>query len=389
MGFRLQFTFDYNNKHALSHLGVVCHLTVQVLTQWTPGANSFIHQDLPSTAAGPTTVERAQTRYGIRVAKRVVGSYRTFDIFKIVTTLVNFVVLVQLPKRFVCFVLLYCLGLNSEIHRRAVRSKFNAISYFQNGVARILIAQAGFCSLMRGKWKCTAGNLTKSSLFEHMCDIYKDRLNSGEMQLDTLKSLTGVFCAYADHGDTGDISCQEFISVATQNAHSLDVHFAARFFSRLSRRQQNSYQDFVGNDLTNIFHRVTTWSHRSSAHERHIEGPDVTNCTGIVSECGPQLQERCMHAGQTELEGDRWTPTLRDEVGQDDSSCHEEPQEDPQEDRPEVREVKTQSQSKLVHHASCPELPGTPVVELGPPVDDEGLHVRPYSEEVSESAEFS
>jgi len=123
------------------------------------------------------------------------------------------------------------------------------------------------------------------------------------------------------------------------------VHFAARFFERLSSWQNFGFQDFIGNDLTNLVNRLSTWSNRS--YQRGIA----------------------------------------DEAGRDDSSQHEEPQEEPQHDRLEVGDVKKQSQSswsselnvgELMHHVSRPELPGTPAVEL----DAEGLQVETASEEV-------
>jgi len=305
MDFTMQFTFDYQNQHALSHRGVVCYLTVEVLTQGTLGVNTYIHLDIPAEAAGLTKIERAQTRHGIRLKNRVTGSYHTFDISKVVTMLVNLLVLVKLPHRLACFVLLYCFGLTSEIYRRAIRSKLNVIKYFQNAVAQILIAEAGFRGLLGGKWKETPDNLQglrKQHLFKHMNHIFDHHLKSGDMQVDTVKSLTAAFFQHIDNNDSGDISCQEFIEVATEN-EAVDVHTMTRFFSKHTMHKGFSFQDVLGPDTSILFGRLSKFSVPGASAS--LQGLIFKNHTEIPSQDEHQLQEQSMHAGNRleELQG--------------------------------------------------------------------------------------
>jgi len=333
MGFVLQFTFDYQNQHALSHRGVVCYLTIEVHMQWTSSANSAIHLGVPPTTAELTLVERAQTRHGIRVAKKVIGRYQTFDVFKIVNKIVSFVVIIELPRRFTYFLLLYCLGITSEIYRRAIRSKFDTISYFQNAVARILIAEAGFRGLMGGKWtgSCeTLEGLTKRDLFHHMCDIFGHHISTGEMQESTLKSLTAAFFRRIDSNGTGDISCQEFMDVALQN-EAVDKPLMARFFSKLSHHGRFSMEDVLGHGMCDLLGRVSRVSSDGGASV-------VADRIGIINERRPQLQEHCMHVGNEEMGGcDSWTATFSRSETNDGSNLEE-----PDDDRLEG-EVKNQT----------------------------------------------
>lgn len=255
MGITLMLKFDYRNKHAENHDGVVCYLTVRALPRWTSRPSTGVTINMPSIN-GSGSIYQHHVLHGVRFTTSVTGSFVTLDLSGIFRFLINFMVLFQVPRRVVHFTALYLLGLTSEVYRRAVRSKFHMLQHFRSAITRILVAEAGFrCSLEDGLAEKpeVMQRLKSKDVFERLHSIFQSQISDRILHMHDLRSIAMGFVAGSDNDGDHAISSSEFIQCYT-DSDALDLSIMLRFFKL--RQAHTSSEEM----LVDSFRKPSDWS---------------------------------------------------------------------------------------------------------------------------------
>jgi len=236
-GLTLMFHLDYLSIHSSrGRLDVVCEISLEVQAAWTemPSTTSLAAF---KTAAGPVEARRMFRGNGVALATRVTGTFRTFDLTKVMTALVNFIVLFNVPLYFTQFVSLYCLGLVSEIYRRARRTKLNAYHHFQHAVTRNLMGEMAFRGLLGGKFEGNVDDegLSPSDWLSQLFEMFQEHVRQGVLSQQDLQDMAVLTFKHLDSGGKGTISRSDFMR-STSSHEFFDMRIMARFFSSETSR---------------------------------------------------------------------------------------------------------------------------------------------------------
>jgi len=141
-------------------------------------------------------------------------------------------VLMQVPQVIVGFVALYCMGLVSEIHRRAKRTRLNLFALFHSAAAKFMLAEVAFRGLIGGVWHgsaTTLKHLTRTTLLRRLKDVFNEHILDGTLQEDELERMSAVIFSGMDTNKDGMVSCNEFIHTLTDDGE-IDMRKMALMF---------------------------------------------------------------------------------------------------------------------------------------------------------------
>jgi len=238
MGFTLQFTFDY---HSDTKFHATCFISVDVHVAWTP--MPALSEVFFAKTMDDILVKRVRKGRGVTVTQRVKGIFTRFSITRLLHFIVSFIVLFQVPKQAVLFVLLFCLGILSEVYRRARRTKISPYSHFETAITRAMIAKAGYQGLVGTE--PFAKGIHPKCLLRHMKDLFADEVHSGIVMPHTIVDMAALTFKHLDATGKGVITCGDFLR-SSSAYEFFDVRMMARFFSR--RAEQTELQDFLDDD---------------------------------------------------------------------------------------------------------------------------------------------
>jgi len=156
-----------------------------------------------------------------------------------------------LPDAFVGFIALYCMGLFSEIYRRAKRTRLSVFAMLHSAAARFMLAEVAFRGLIGGIWQgsaVTLGGLTPSMLLSHMKEVFHDHMMDGTLPEEELRRMSAVIFDGMDKKKAGEISCTEFIHALTDDGN-IDVCQMAKMFGTDSMPGVQRLGKLVGRHL--------------------------------------------------------------------------------------------------------------------------------------------
>jgi len=229
MGFTMQLEMEYTNRrhNFPSHKGVVCFLRVRIRPTW------MLRKSTDAIQMGNQYAAHTRISTGVVVSTQVEGSFAFFELRKAVSAIAESMVLLQIPIIIVQFIALHCMGFISEMYRRAYRTSVNIYKEFHTTCARMMVMEVGFRGLLGGVWDGRVGEsdgLTIENVFDHLCDIFHEAIDSGELNGADLKRLVTLMFADLDHDDTGSIACSEFINSCMLH-DCVNVQDMVRFFA--------------------------------------------------------------------------------------------------------------------------------------------------------------
>merc|ERR1712008_588043 len=130
MGLGLRLTFDYRNHHEDVHEGTICFLHISHSLEWTllPVHNYHVSAPVGGGADGGWKRKETRQMLGVSITTSMTGKYRVFDIYKLVQSLINMLVLLRIPSLITQFMAMYCFGLASELYRRARMTKYDLMT---------------------------------------------------------------------------------------------------------------------------------------------------------------------------------------------------------------------------------------------------------------------
>merc|ERR1712129_322245 len=170
--------------------GVVCTLTVRPLVRWTEiTSKDHAHQFMQN---GVVKQKIHVGTFGIRMLTKTTGAIMVSDITSNVEAIVQLAVLSTFPRAVTAFIALYCLGLVSELYRRARRTRFSIQSQIRYAVAKMMLAEIGFRGLLGGDWKGKASamrGLGRRRLLDHMNDVFHQAVSDGNLQPCDLENM--------------------------------------------------------------------------------------------------------------------------------------------------------------------------------------------------------
>jgi len=192
-----------------------------------------------------------QTFYGVEVRATVTGSYRVFDISKLIATTVHFIVLLQIPRTLVQLIALYGLGFMSKLYRRAWSRKFRPQHTFQNTLSKVLHAEMSFRGMVGGDWtsdSTSLGGISCNELKRRLQHIFQDELSSGTLDHDHLHCIASIAFEKLHDDNTGTINCDNFVKAVTAE-EIIDLRSMVKLISRPSRSSAK-WVPFAFLDLT-------------------------------------------------------------------------------------------------------------------------------------------
>jgi len=216
MGLSLQLTFDYRNLHDLSHSGVVCYVTVNVLAQWSqmqpPPDTIWIGDDAQ-------TAKRTRLAFGAAINMKVTGTFKKFSYSNAILALVETVIVFKLPLFVARLISMYFMGIISVIYRRARDLKFNIYTHYRESIAKLVQAEVAFRSLVGGIWRGPVAKkeLPMRHLYLHLCDAFDDHMKSGKLSKTELRCMTSAISDHLDYEGDGSIGCGDFVRACTEN----------------------------------------------------------------------------------------------------------------------------------------------------------------------------
>lgn len=231
MGFAAEIRLQYLNNHGMDETEkVVCLVTVHVTPVWTIRESTDFTQ-FAALSEGSQQSMRIRSASGVIVTLKVSGEIRTFSIERLVSFVVQALVLLQIPFFVTQFVAMHGLGFMSEIYRKAKCSQLNVFTMFYSAITRMIMAEMGFRGLVgdfTGSMSSLQG-IDKRCLYNHLCDVFHDEISDGILQTHEVKKMALATFAHLDSNQSGFVSCPEFIKGLTAE-ESISLLNAAKFF---------------------------------------------------------------------------------------------------------------------------------------------------------------
>jgi len=169
----------------------------------------------------------------------VKGHIYTSGWFPMVRGFVDILVVLTVPKLVVYFIAMYMMGLVSEVHRSAARTKLNVFGKFHGCIAKTFLAEVAFRGLLNNftdRMK-DLGTVTPQVLLKRLERIFGESLRE-----DELTGMAAVVFSSMDKDHNGEIGCREFIEASTHDGE-IPISLMTRFFqvrhgARLGRLQE-------------------------------------------------------------------------------------------------------------------------------------------------------
>jgi len=231
MGFAAEIRLQYSNNHGMDEPAeVICLVTVHITPVWTIRESTDFAQFAALSEDGQQSM-RLRTASGVLVTLKAGGEIRSFSLERLVSFVVQALVLLQIPFFVTQFIAMNGLGFMSEIYRKAKCSQLNVFTMFYGAIARMIMAEMGFRGLV-GDFTGTMSNLQgidKRCLYNHLCDVFHDEISDGLLQAHEVKKMALATFSHFDTDQSGFVSCPEFIKGLTAE-DSISLLNAAKFF---------------------------------------------------------------------------------------------------------------------------------------------------------------
>jgi len=236
---RLRYDSDHNE---LSHAGVLCTLTVEVLPRTAP--TEELVDALPlqtnSVTAGNTgtghhvLAAAISMHHGVLFTMSASGTIRKFGLVQCVELIVQLAVLFTFPRKMTNVLALYGLGLISEIYRRARRTRLRIRTALQQSVAKILLAENSFRGLTGSLWEGHARiPMRKRDVLHHLKEVFQTPDGEpSEVDEKALEDLAKICVQRFGQNQDGleRMTCRDFVQYCTAQ-DVVDVRCMARFFA--------------------------------------------------------------------------------------------------------------------------------------------------------------
>lgn len=303
MGLTLLLSLHYENADLDEFHVVHCTVTVDADITWTRRSR-VDSTALPTPSNGAEEAFRKRLAYGVAVKLQVGGRMHTYNIGKLVSFLVESMVIMQLPLCVAQFMALYCMGIISEIYRSAKRTRLNIFEHFHSALSRMMLAEIGFRGLVGGKFEGSVSelSLTKAGLFHHITDVFAQQIDSGVLQLDEVKKMVAIVFRQLDTNGEGTITCDEFINSALAGEH-ITVDTMARFFDDdasvgfVRKSFDSSYQhrcrSFSDVEMCMKTGRMSVAMRQSVISSLEDDGDDSSNGNELDAQQGRYTMREC------------------------------------------------------------------------------------------------
>jgi len=246
LGLAMQLVLEYTNDHSEpDHDGVVCFVTVRVEPLSAAAAlerKDIVQFPMPSQNQ---TAWRTRAARVVAVSLKAGGSYRYVNFSAAPQVLINMLVLLQLPALVLSFIVLHCLGQQSQVYRNARKSRFDPFQQFVDAISRSMVAEAGFRGMLGGAWKdgmAELEGLSPQHLFQHLRGICGDELTSGAMHEAKLQQVALAAVHQLGDAKTGTVSCAQFAR-ACMASGSVSLQDVATVVSEYQRFAHEKIQD--------------------------------------------------------------------------------------------------------------------------------------------------
>jgi hypothetical protein len=198
-------------------------------------AESMAYTDMyrADLSVGKMGEYRYRQSRGVQVHVSSGGIFEYYDQSALITSIVNSIVILQLPGQIILVVAVFCIGLLSEIYYAAQSQRLNISAQFHGAVARYMNSTAAFRQITAQPGKINHG-MTFAELRKQMkavfhSDIKSDANPNGDLDQDEFEQMVRIIMFGMDRGhheqkgdDTadltdGDISCDEYIRACGSN----------------------------------------------------------------------------------------------------------------------------------------------------------------------------
>jgi len=273
VGIAMQLVLEYTNVHSEpNHDGVVCFVTVEV--EPLSAAASLERKDIVQLPLPPQNQTAWRTRASrvVAVSLKAGGSYRYFNLGAAPQVLVNMLVLLQLPALVLSFIVLRCLGRQSQVYRNARKSRLDPFQQFLSAISRSMVAEAGFRSTLGGTWEggmAELDGLSPQRLFHHLRDVCRDELKSGAMKEAELQQVALATVHQLGTTETGTVSCAQFVRACMAN-ESVNLQDVARVVAEYSRFSHEGIKEAQLDDPESALASSTAFSSQRKKWEAEI-----------------------------------------------------------------------------------------------------------------------
>jgi len=189
----------------------------------------------------------------------VAGEFSLFDWAQVVSFIVEFTVLCQLPSMLLRTICLFGMGFMSEMYRRACKTRLDVYHLFHGAISRMLTAQVTYRVLtMQGSalgekrvphalldslgGERDAG-LTNDIMMQHLNSVFAESIADGTMDEAHLERLGRIFFHRLDEEDNHSVTRAEFMNV-WMNGDCIHPEEVCRFFA--NEKKAVMLQRFLG-----------------------------------------------------------------------------------------------------------------------------------------------
>mmetsp|Transcript_59988 Transcript_59988/g.119024 ORF Transcript_59988/g.119024 Transcript_59988/m.119024 type:complete len:860 (+) Transcript_59988:81-2660(+) len=207
---------------------IECIVKVEVVPKWKSWELfSFLY---PPTAGLDAAANRFRHSYGLSFQTKTHGSIRKLSSSKILTIIVNSIVMIMFPAQVVYWIILYGVGLLSEIYYKAANEDLDVHDSVSGVGVRMLNAMCAFKSLKNKghQWSGKTLPLPIADVFEGMCVVLDKHMADGVLDDAEVAQLVACMMDSLDVHDEA-VSMGEFVKVSTSN-EIMDLSLVAQLF---------------------------------------------------------------------------------------------------------------------------------------------------------------
>jgi len=147
------------------------------------------------------------------------------DVYRLLSHVVDGIVLLQLPVLVVQFVARWCLGEKSEIYRSTTSTLLDPCTEFCGEVARLLVAGAALKSNVSDKDETDGTNdISPRFLFRLLENTFSKAIESGALKNSDLERMGGILFRHLDPSGQDAVSCSDLAASSCSSCSNLPMH---------------------------------------------------------------------------------------------------------------------------------------------------------------------
>eukprot|EP00931_Biecheleriopsis_adriatica_P003693 TRINITY_DN105469_c0_g1_i1.p1 TRINITY_DN105469_c0_g1~~TRINITY_DN105469_c0_g1_i1.p1 ORF type:complete len:606 (+),score=87.71 TRINITY_DN105469_c0_g1_i1:53-1870(+) len=227
MGMNLKFELAFNYPSADAD-GLATDVTVSVLPVWNSEKEIVTYSEFGAFRNGSVEIE--QFMYGVTPIFTSAGHYRRFNIYALLSALVNATVILSLPGIVTTFLALYCVGSSSAVFRTAVKQPFSIYRSMHDSFMKMFVANAAFRFLTDSGSKNSADEikgLSGDEVYNFILDVFRQEVSSGGVNVDEVSAIVSFLMKESttsfDDQDSGSddkvrrITFPDFLAASLRN----------------------------------------------------------------------------------------------------------------------------------------------------------------------------